>query len=111
MLLHFAALLLFIGDATPKHGDTIVFVGDSITQAGDYVAQFEAYMLQISRTPVRAGERAPHQNVRIVNVGKSSETVSGTSEPDHHPPRPCIHDRFARDVAALSRTSSSHVTA
>jgi len=84
-----------------RSGDTVLFVGDSITQAGDYVAQIEAYIGQIARTPVRPGERGPYQNIHIINVGKSSETVSGTSEPDHHPSRPCIHDRFARDVAAF----------
>lgn len=87
----FAVLLFFGVDSTPKHGDTIVFVGDSITQAGDYVADVEAYLLACR----------PSDFFRVINVGKSSETVSGTSEPDHHPPRPCIHDRFARDVAAF----------
>jgi lysophospholipase L1-like esterase len=84
------SLLLSI-DSTPKHGDVIVFVGDSITQAGDYVANVEAYLLACR----------PQDFFRVVNVGKSSETVSGTSEPDHRPRRPCIHDRFARDVAAF----------
>lgn len=86
-----ATLLLFSIDSTPKNGETILFVGDSITQAGDYVADVEAYLLACR----------PSENFRVINVGKSSETVSGTSEPDHHPPRPCIHDRFARDVAAF----------
>jgi len=87
----FLAALLSFADSTPRHGDIVLFVGDSITQAGDYVADVEAYLLSCR----------PADYFRIINVGKSSETVSGTSEPDHHPPRPCIHDRFARDVAAF----------
>jgi hypothetical protein len=92
MALSIFILAIFAADSTPKHGDTILFVGDSITQAGGYVADVEAYILACR----------PNDYFRVVNVGKSSETVSGTSEPDHHPPRPCIHDRFARDVAAFN---------
>jgi lysophospholipase L1-like esterase len=91
MTLVLSVLLLLAVDSTPRHGDTILFVGDSITQAGDYVADVEAFLLACR----------PSDFFRVINVGKSSETVSGTSEPDHHPPRPCIHDRFARDVAAF----------
>lgn len=91
MALSIFILAIFAADSTPRHGDTILFVGDSITQAGHYVADVEAYILACR----------PNNYFRVVNVGKSSETVSGTSEPDHHPPRPCIHDRFARDVAAF----------
>ncbi|HVJ80823.1 MAG TPA: SGNH/GDSL hydrolase family protein [Planctomycetia bacterium] len=92
-----AALVCCLGlfdvpaDCPLQSGDTVVFAGDSITQAGDYVTYVEAYLLT----------QRPDLKVRIVNAGLSSETASGTSEPDHNPPRPCIHDRFARDVAAF----------
>ncbi len=44
--------------------------------------------------------RFPEKTFRIINAGISSETISGTSEPDHHPRRPWAHERFDRDVAA-----------
>lgn len=72
-----------------KGGETIVFFGDSITQAGGYVNYFEAYLLT----------RFPGKKFRVINHGISSETISGTSEEDHHPRRPWALPRFARDVA------------
>jgi len=45
--------------------------------------------------------RFPDRVFDVVNRGKSSETLSGTSEADHDPPRPNALDRFATDVAAL----------
>lgn len=74
-----------------KGGETIVFFGDSITQNGGYVNYFEAFLLT----------RFPEKKFRILNRGISSETISGTSEPDHDPRRPWAHERFTRDVAAL----------
>ncbi len=71
-------------------GETIVFFGDSITQNGQYVNYVEAFLLT----------RFPEKQFRVINHGISSETVSGTSEPDHDPRRPDAHPRFARDVAA-----------
>lgn len=71
-------------------GETIVFFGDSITQNGQYVNYVEAFLLT----------RFPDKEFRVVNHGINSETVSGTSEPDHDPRRPDAHPRFARDVAA-----------
>lgn len=71
-------------------GETVVFLGDSITQAGRYVVDVEAFLLT----------RFPDKPFTIINHGISSETVSGTSEPDHDPRRPDAHNRFARDVTA-----------
>ena len=71
-----------------KGGERIVVIGDSITQAGGYVVDFEAFLLT----------RFPDKAFTVLNHGLSSETASGTSEPDHTPHRPCIHDRFDRDV-------------
>lgn len=76
----------------------ILFFGDSITQAGDYIADLEACLL-LAATSGRA-EGAPPPRFRVINRGISSETISGTSEPDHSPRRPDAHDRFDRDVAA-----------
>ncbi len=72
-----------------KDGETVVFYGDSITENGLYVRYVEAYL----RT------RFPEKRFRVLNRGISSETLSGTSEPDHDPRRPCALDRFARDIA------------
>jgi len=73
-----------------KGGERIVFFGDSITQAGGYVADVEVFLLT----------RFPDKTWTILNHGISSETISGTSEADHHPRRPDAHNRFTRDVAA-----------
>lgn len=69
--------------------ERIVFFGDSITQGGSYVAYLETLMRI----------RFPKSSLEIHNHGISSETISGTSEPDHDPRRPWAHERFARDVA------------
>lgn len=69
--------------------ERIVFFGDSITQGGSYVAQLET-LLRL---------RFPSSAIEIHNHGISSETISGTSEPDHDPRRPWAHERFTRDVA------------
>ena len=74
--------------------ETIVFVGDSITAAGDYVTYVEAYL----RT------RFPERSFKIVRAGRSSETLSGLTEPQHPGPRPILFDRFASDVAAHAPT-------
>jgi lysophospholipase L1-like esterase len=72
-------------------GERIVFFGDSITQAGLYVEYIEAFLLT----------RFPEKRFEVINRGISSETLSGTSEPDHDPPRPDAHKRFARDITEL----------
>lgn len=72
-----------------QDGQRVVFFGDSITQQGQYVTYVHAYLLT----------RFAEQSFEIINHGISSETLSGTSEPDHDPPRPHALARFARDVA------------
>jgi lysophospholipase L1-like esterase len=64
----------------------IVFLGDSITYAGGYVADVEAYYVT----------RFPEQHFEFINVGLSSETVSGLSEPSEKNPRPDLHERLGR---------------
>ncbi|MBT28577.1 MAG: hypothetical protein CMO01_02870 [Thalassobius sp.] len=78
-----------ISEAKPlvKLPSRIVFLGDSITMDGRYVNLFE-YYIRI---------HYPEWQGEIINMGLSSETVSGLSEPSHPFPRPYVHDRL-RDV-------------
>ncbi|MDF7806599.1 SGNH/GDSL hydrolase family protein [Pontiellaceae bacterium B12219] len=62
-----------------------LFLGDSITQAGHYTDYIETWMLLNEAD-------CPE----IINLGLSSETVSGLSEPEHPFPRPCLHTRLDR---------------
>ena len=60
-----------------------LFLGDSITQAGSYVDYIETWLLLHEAQPPE-----------IIDLGLSSETVSGLSEPDHPFPRPNLHNRL-----------------
>ena len=68
----------------------VVFLGDSITYAGQYVETIAAYHKA----------RFPGCEIEFINVGLSSETVSGLSEPEHLTrfkfARPDLHERLAR---------------
>jgi lysophospholipase L1-like esterase len=67
----------------------IVFLGDSITYAGGYVDDIEAYYVT----------RFPERHFEFINVGLSSETVSGLSEEGHAGGkyrRPDLHERLGR---------------
>lgn len=64
----------------------IVFLGDSITYAGGYVDDVEAYYVT----------RFPERHFEFINVGLSSETVSGLSEASEKNPRPDLHERLGR---------------
>src|SRR5580698_7681201 len=66
----------------------VVFVGDSITYYGGYVDDIEAYVLIHN----------PNSDITFLNLGQSSETVSGLSEPGHAGgkfTRPDLHTRLA----------------
>jgi lysophospholipase L1-like esterase len=67
----------------------IIFLGDSITYAGGYVDDIEAYYVT----------RFPEQHFEFINVGLSSETVSGLSEASEKNPRPDLHERLGRVLA------------
>jgi len=70
----------------------VVFVGDSITYGGNYVSAFAGYF----------ATRYPDLSLEIINVGLSSETVSGLSEDGHAGgkfPRPDLHERLGRVLA------------
>jgi lysophospholipase L1-like esterase len=68
----------------------VLFIGDSITHSGGYVAWIETQLrLQNESFP------------EIINVGLSSETCSGCSEPDHPFPRPDVHTRLDSALAKV----------
>lgn len=64
----------------------IVFLGDSITDDGTYIAYIDAYFRQ----------HWTDHHITLINLGVSSETTSGLSEPQHPFPRPCVHSRLIR---------------
>ena len=74
-----------------KDGQTVLFVGDSNTFADKYVQYVEAFLFT----------RFPEKKFTVLNRGLPSETVAGTSETTHVPPRPDFHTRFARTVPPL----------
>lgn len=65
-----------------------MFLGDSITNAGHYIDMVEAYLYT----------RMPDRSFTVVNLGLSSETIAGTSEPAHPWPRPDVHERLGRAI-------------
>lgn len=64
----------------------VLFLGDSISQSGEYVSFIHTYFKL----------HHPKAQISFVNIGISSETVSGLSEPDHPFLRPCVHNRLQR---------------
>ena len=108
VLRNLLALVLFflsaLAHAQPKEiagAKQIVFLGDSITQGGLYINYLEGYL----------ATRFPTQRWEIINLGLSSETVSGLSEPGHaggNFPRPDLHERLTR---ALDKTKPDLVFA
>jgi lysophospholipase L1-like esterase len=74
------------GDLPWKDGRRVVFLGDSITHAGGYIQDIEAYLFT----------RFPGRKFEIIDLGLSSETVSGMTEPDHPYPRPDVRERLGR---------------
>ncbi|MFC5528064.1 GDSL-type esterase/lipase family protein [Cohnella yongneupensis] len=77
---------LFQPDATLPKEQRIVFLGDSLTDNGTYIAYLDAYFRL----------HAPDSNITLINLGVSSETTSGLSEPSHPFPRPVVFDRLGR---------------
>lgn len=75
----------------PLKAKRILFLGDSITHAGRYVAWIETQLR------LQGVEPLPE----IINLGLSSETCSGLSEPDHPFPRPDVHERLDRALAKV----------
>lgn len=75
----------------PLNARRILFVGDSITNAGGYIAIIETQLKLQGLNPCP----------EIYNLGLSSETCTGLSEPDHPFPRPNVHDRLDRALEVL----------
>lgn len=81
-----------------RDGQRVLFLGDSITNDGGYVRDVDAFLTT----------RFPGQRFELINLGLSSETISGLSEPDHPYPRPVVHERLQR---ALQKTKPDIVVA
>jgi lysophospholipase L1-like esterase/pimeloyl-ACP methyl ester carboxylesterase len=74
--------------AAPPEAKRVVVLGDSITHSGQYLEYLETILL------VQTEKR-----YELLNLGLSSETVSGLSEPGHADgkfPRPGLHERLQR---------------
>jgi lysophospholipase L1-like esterase len=70
----------------------MVFLGDSITYDGRYIEYIDAY-LRVTY---------PKLDCQLLDLGLSSETCSGLSEPGHGRgkyPRPDVHERLGRVLA------------
>jgi len=78
---------VFAAESTSSQ-ETILFLGDSITAAGGYVRAIDAGLRKLN----------PENPYRIINGGKSSETVSGLSEAYHPGVRPCLFSRLKREL-------------
>lgn len=84
---------LALGAAEPR----VLFLGDSITYDGRWATGVES---ALRRVPAYA-------DAEIANLGLPSETSSGLSEPGHAGgefPRPCVHERLGRVLAAFRPT-------
>lgn len=87
-----AALTALAADDFLPGVQRIVFLGDSITHGGTYVSDFETFLFV----------HFPQRKFEVINVGLSSETVSGLSEEGHAGgkfPRPDLHERLDRVLA------------
>lgn len=84
--------------AAETHVKTILILGDSITAAGGYVRNIAAEL----------AKETPTNSWRVVNAGRSSETVSDLSEAYHPGRRPCL---FARLDQELAKTKPDWVVA
>ena len=63
----------------------IVFLGDSITNKGQFIVELEYRLLEL---------RSWMRGQSVVNLGLSSETCCGLSEPAHPFPRPNVQTRI-----------------
>lgn len=78
-------------ESFPLQAKRILFLGDSVTHAGQYVVWIETQLRLQGVDPLP----------EIINLGLSSETCSGLSEPDHPFPRPDVHERLARALQQI----------
>ena len=92
LLLTVLCLCLLPLHAALPNARRILFLGDSITYGGTYVQIVEAALIA----------QHPEKKYEIMNLGLSSETVSGLSEEGHAGgkfPRPDLHERLDRVLA------------
>lgn len=75
-----------------RGGERILFLGDSNTYADGYIIYLDAFLFT----------RFPTQEFELINRGMPSETVAGTSEASHIPPRPDLHTRYTRTAPPLT---------
>ena len=75
----------------PLKARRVLFLGDSITHAGGFIAWIETQCRLQGVSPMPA----------LYNVGLSSETCSGQSEPAHPFPRPDVHERLQRALKKI----------
>ncbi len=74
-----------------KNGQKILFLGDSNTFAGEYITNIDGYLFT----------RFPDQIFELINLGLSSETISGCSEADHPFPRPNVQNRLTKALEKI----------
>lgn len=89
--------LLFLLPLLLRAEPRVLFLGDSITYDGRWTTLVES---ALRATP-------EFDDAEIVNLGLPSETVSGLSEDGHAGgrfPRPDLHERFGRVLAAFKPT-------
>jgi lysophospholipase L1-like esterase len=69
-----------------RPSDRVLFLGDSNTYSGGWIEWFDAW------------QRASHPDWKldVLNLGLSSETTCGLSEPSHPFPRPDVRERLGR---------------
>lgn len=77
--------------AFPLTAKRILFLGDSITNSGYYVADIECQLRLQGLNAVP----------EMINLGLSSETCTGLSEPAHPFPRPNVHERLQRALTII----------
>ncbi|MFK8111074.1 MAG: alpha/beta hydrolase fold domain-containing protein [Rubripirellula sp.] len=73
----------------PLAADRILFLGDSNTFSGQYITLLEQHLVELGHASVP----------ELINMGLSSETCTGLSEPAHPFPRPNVHERIDRALA------------
>jgi lysophospholipase L1-like esterase len=92
-----ALLLLPVLLLADKEEPRVLFLGDSITFGGGWVVNMES-AIRAQKGMARA---------TVVNLGLSSETASGLSEPGHAGgafPRPDVHERLERAIRLFRPT-------
>jgi lysophospholipase L1-like esterase len=72
-------------------GNRVVFLGDSNTYAGTWVDLIDAWQ----------HKEQPSFKLELLNLGLSSETACGLSEPGHPFPRPDVRERLDRALTKL----------